>query len=229
MATGIVDKLIAKAAREVLSPLGLFQVGASRIWIDDNGWFLTQVEFQPNSWSKGTYLNVGMSFLWAQGEAFSEVLPYNVGCRESGYEEYRDDDELFYRQMLKMAGHAKKKVEEYRRLSKSQMLLNSIDSVSKVRKAWDSGMCHYFQGNEKSGDAQMKLLPVYSLDEREYEFDGKKQTRDWVVGLEKLAELLLSKTGAEKTDYVVQSIIEKRQRLHSRPKYKKLPVDPVFK
>lgn len=110
MALSTADKLIAKAAREILKPLGVFQKGSSRIWIDDNGWFLTVIEFQPSSWSKGAYLNVAISFLWEQGEGFKEVLPFNIGGRELSHKEYEGDDENFYDQMLKMTQYAKKEV-----------------------------------------------------------------------------------------------------------------------
>ena len=62
------NKIIMKAAREVLAPNGLLQKGQSRIWLDDNGWFFAVVEFQPSGWEKGTFLNVGMHYLWANKE-----------------------------------------------------------------------------------------------------------------------------------------------------------------
>ena len=58
------NKLLILAAREVLRPLGLVQRGRSRTWIDDHGWWLGVVEFQPSSWSRGSYLNVGVNWLW---------------------------------------------------------------------------------------------------------------------------------------------------------------------
>jgi hypothetical protein len=44
--------------------MGLRQKGRSRVWIDDHGWWLTVVEFQPSSFTQGTYLNVGVNWLW---------------------------------------------------------------------------------------------------------------------------------------------------------------------
>lgn len=150
-ALGTADKLIAKAAREILKPLGVFQKGSSRIWIDDNGWFLTVIGFQPSSWSKGAYLNVAISFLWEQGEGFKEVLPFNIGGRELSHEEYEGDDENFYDKMLKMIQYAKKKLLEYRKysadLSYAQTQMNNYwdsNSPSKVIQAWNKGMFCYF-------------------------------------------------------------------------------------
>jgi hypothetical protein len=41
------NRLVAQAAKEVLSPLGLTQKGRSRVWLDDHAWWLGVVEFQP--------------------------------------------------------------------------------------------------------------------------------------------------------------------------------------
>ena len=56
--------IINRAARAALKPLGLQQKGRSRFWYDDYGWRAYFVEFQPSSWSKGTYCNVGAMWLW---------------------------------------------------------------------------------------------------------------------------------------------------------------------
>jgi hypothetical protein len=58
------NRLIRDAARRTLAPLGLRQRGRSRTWVDDHGWWLIVVEFQPSSWARGTYLNVGAMWLW---------------------------------------------------------------------------------------------------------------------------------------------------------------------
>jgi hypothetical protein len=34
------------------------------VWLDDHTWWLVVVEFQPSSWSQGSYLNVGAMWLW---------------------------------------------------------------------------------------------------------------------------------------------------------------------
>ena len=62
-----------------LAPEGLFRVGASRRWIDDNGYFVIQVEFQPSAYDRGSYLNVGISFLWEASEGLNETLAFNIG------------------------------------------------------------------------------------------------------------------------------------------------------
>jgi len=75
-----------------LRPLGLYRKGRSRTWLDDRAWWLGIVEFQPSSWSKGSYLNVGVTWLW---DEFPH-LAYHVGGRVDGFghgfETYSDDE-----------------------------------------------------------------------------------------------------------------------------------------
>src|SRR5260370_1356446 len=59
-----VSKVIAEVAKQILAPLGVKRKGRSRTWLDDHGWWLGIVEFQPSGWDAGSYLNVGPMFLW---------------------------------------------------------------------------------------------------------------------------------------------------------------------
>jgi hypothetical protein len=67
-----VGQLIAIAAKAALSPVGCRRVRKSRTWISDQRFWLIVIEFQPSSWEKGTYLNVGAMWLWRarKGHAF---------------------------------------------------------------------------------------------------------------------------------------------------------------
>jgi hypothetical protein len=56
--------LITAAAKAALLPLGCKQIGRSRTWISDQGFWVVQIEFQPSGWSKGSYLNVSPIWLW---------------------------------------------------------------------------------------------------------------------------------------------------------------------
>jgi hypothetical protein len=62
---------IATAAKAILRPIGCVQKGRSRTWLDDRGWWVAVVEFQPSGWSKGSYLNVAACFLWAEKDSLS--------------------------------------------------------------------------------------------------------------------------------------------------------------
>jgi hypothetical protein len=78
---------IKRIARERLGPLGLIQKGRSRTWFDDHTWFVTMVEFQPFFYGKGSYLNVGASWLWWPEKDF---LSFDWGSRLPGYAEAGD-------------------------------------------------------------------------------------------------------------------------------------------
>lgn len=57
-------RIIAAAAKAALGPLGLRRKGQSRIWYSDQRFWVIFVEFQPSGWSKGSYLNIGIRWLW---------------------------------------------------------------------------------------------------------------------------------------------------------------------
>lgn len=105
------DKIINQAAKSVLKPMGLFQKGQSRVWIDDNDWFLIVVEFQPSNWDKGSYLNVAVNYLWNK----QEYLSFDYGYRESAFVKFNNDEKAFYDDMASLAEKAAEKVKEYRK------------------------------------------------------------------------------------------------------------------
>lgn len=82
-------KLLLAAAREVLRPLGLVQMGRSRMWLDDRGWWAGVVSFSPSSFARGSYLNVGVHWLWQDEEDVSfDVIDPRDG---EGFVRYESD------------------------------------------------------------------------------------------------------------------------------------------
>jgi hypothetical protein len=65
-------RIIAAAAKAALEPLGLKRKGQSRIWYSDQRFWVIAVEFQPSGWSKGSYLNTGIKWLWHAGRGFDQ-------------------------------------------------------------------------------------------------------------------------------------------------------------
>jgi hypothetical protein len=103
------SKILTKAATEILKPLGMFQKGRSRVWIDDQGWWIGFVEFQPSSWSKGSYLNVGVNWLWDEKDYFA----HNVGNRVAGFVGCVDDVQ-FTEEASRLARLASEQILDYR-------------------------------------------------------------------------------------------------------------------
>jgi hypothetical protein len=56
---------LRQAGRAHLADLGIRLASSTpRQWLGDRGWWLINVEFQASSWSVGSYLNVGIQYLW---------------------------------------------------------------------------------------------------------------------------------------------------------------------
>jgi tetratricopeptide (TPR) repeat protein len=105
------NRLVTQAAKEVLAPLGLTQKGRSRVWLDDHAWWLGVVEFQPSSWSRGTYLNVGAMWLWRRDD---DYVYFTLGDRvDEPFREY-EDEEQFLEAAREVARRAASEVERLR-------------------------------------------------------------------------------------------------------------------
>lgn len=84
------SRLLTHAARRHLRPLGLQQKGRSRSWVDDRGWYLIMVEFQPSGFSKGSYLNVGAHLLWRA----TPHPTFDIGHRVEDFVSYETESQF---------------------------------------------------------------------------------------------------------------------------------------
>jgi hypothetical protein len=105
------SRLLTAAARNILRPMGLVQKGRSRVWLDDHGWWICVVEFQPSSWGRGSYLNVGCMWLWH----VKDYISFDEGCRLDGFNEFHDEEQ-FETVARSLAEHAAGEVLRYRKL-----------------------------------------------------------------------------------------------------------------
>jgi hypothetical protein len=125
-------KLIAAAAKEALSPLGLKRDGKSRIWYDDHGWWCIVVGFQPSSWSRGTHLNVGVSWLLFEKAHWT----FDVGHREQGFSPAKAEQQ-FADALSRIVAHASERVRDYQeRFGTVQGAHRHYESVE-LRNHWD--------------------------------------------------------------------------------------------
>ena len=106
------SKLLNEAAKRGLKPLGLVQKGRSRTWLDDRNWFVIVVDFEPSSWSRGSYLSVSCNWLWMVKSSFSS----DEGGRLAPFEFFTGfhDVTQFAVASEKMAQAAAKEVVRYR-------------------------------------------------------------------------------------------------------------------
>lgn len=100
--------VVRDAARSALEPLGLVQRGRSRTWLDDRTWHLIVVEFQPSGWSKGSYLNVGVMWLWR----VTHALTFDYGYRLAEFEPA--DQPAWTERVDRLAARAASRVRELR-------------------------------------------------------------------------------------------------------------------
>lgn len=107
------EKIISDCAKDSLIPQGFFRKGRSRTYLNDNGYFFIQLEFQPRSYLKGTFLNVGISFLWQTTEGLDSDLAYCYDSRLEEFREFKDDEIAFSVEVNKMIASANKKILEY--------------------------------------------------------------------------------------------------------------------
>ena len=84
--------LLTRAAKQHLASIGLDQKGRSRTWLDDQGWFLIVVEFQPSSYSKGSYLNIGCNWLWNP----KDYLSFDYGSRLEPFKPFINEQQFAF-------------------------------------------------------------------------------------------------------------------------------------
>lgn len=111
------SKIISQVCKEILIPLGVFQKGTSRIYLDDNDYFFTVIEFQPSNWNRGSYLNIGLTFLWDYNK--SDVLYYafsrQPAARYGKFVEYKNETQ-FRKEITNLINIAKNEILFYRKL-----------------------------------------------------------------------------------------------------------------
>lgn len=161
------NKIINDVANKILKPEGLFRIGSSRKWIEDNGYYFTIVEFQPSSYLKGSYLNAGLDFLWEMTDDLNNILKYDLGGRiiiEKGTQfiEYRPElkncEKLFTLQTEEFAGVALENVKEYRKFrdlgyAKKMLVKKAEETLGSVQcwELYQLSMLCFFKGDYKEG------------------------------------------------------------------------------
>lgn len=170
------NKIIHQAATEILQPNGLFQKGQSRTWIDDNGWFLILVEYQPSNWEKGSYLNVGIHYLWSG----QDYLSFDYGGREHECVSCQGEHEAFYNSMLELSRLAMKKVLEYRKFrdisyAKKKITKGHKSSTSDSHQSFYRMMICGLDKDAKAVDYYNKLWKEVKDSELAYEAEYRRQ------------------------------------------------------
>lgn len=212
------EKVVRAAARKVFSPLKLLHRSESLVWMDDNGFFLTLVEFQPGSAPNSVSLNMGVSFLWNQ----KDYLTFDFGYREKAYIHCPDEVAL-YKEAAGLARYAKERVLGYRKLrvlscARRQMFAPDF-RPSGLWGDWDRAMVAILCGDCETGREYLERFFDYTPNEV-WEAEWLDRYRFLISACfhddEKLKALVL------------ELIADRRKKLRRMRGLEKLRQDPVY-
>ena len=82
-------RLITAAAKAALRSHGFKRRGQSRVYIADNRFWLTMIEFQPSGYSKGSFLNCYAHWLWGSNDH-----SFDYGGRVNGFVPFETIDQF---------------------------------------------------------------------------------------------------------------------------------------
>lgn len=190
------SKIINKTAKKIFGVYGIKQKGQSRIWLDDNGWFTTVIEFQPFRGRQGTTLNVGVNFNWYEKEYFS----FDIGYRQDvEFVDYAEGEEKFLTEIQKFCEIALNKVLEYRQNLKDlnnskQLILSHTFTSENIWGSYHKGtICGLTNEFDKQNEYYQKVL-------------NNSETFEWLNELKKRVKILAEK--AESQNMFTETIIE---------------------
>lgn len=237
------NKIINAVAKQYLAPEGLFRVGLSRSWVEDNGYFLTLVEFQPSNCCRGTYLNVGIDFMWEHSKSLNEILSYNYGGRVivgkgTQFAEYKERlknaDEVFTLEVEKFAVAAVEKIKTYREFRdteycKQQLLIKKYKAPQECRfwELYELALLCFYMGEYDEGqeyfDSFMKTAKnsIYR----------KNKYIDWIDEFYNycLSTIIPQLNSSEKAQKMVFEMINRRRAFfNGKSSYKKMRKDIIF-
>jgi hypothetical protein len=218
-------KPITMAAREHLVAMGLHQRGRSRLWYDDCGWYLINVEFQPFR-NPGTGLNVGAMWLWNDRDhwAFDDggrvywradgSSSYTWPPGEPGWTYFVDfhESERFARDVQLVARIAAEQVVRLRELFASPSAA-SAHLTSRPTRVGESRWWHWFNSGAAAG-----LAGDASTARRCFEAIAVDSSEPgWAQDLARRANELRELSADQLRAGLVETIHSTRQRLRLPP------------
>ena len=156
MSEGRHNIIIRSLCKELLLPLGVIQKGSSGLYLDDNGCYLTMVEFQPSGWSKGTHLNVGIHFLWKMQEYLSFDAYIGRSSRVGSFVQYLSDEQ-FEAKARELVSLAKEQVLFYR---DARNVRKALMNMHGGRHEEDKAMFSALNGRPSNGITRESVLKL---------------------------------------------------------------------
>ncbi len=208
-----INKIIKKLCKEIF-PSDVFQKGNSRVYLDDNGYYFTMIEFQPYSLGKGTFLNVGLSFFFDKSDFLSFSYAYNNECRiGKNFIEYKNDEQ-FEKDVRKYVELANDYILKYRQFADINYAKQYIVNIL----------------NDDNWNPYIKAMFCFLTDEQE---NGRKYYQMFLD--EPFFKRIIDrddypKDAAEMNkDYVINMIIKQREFWHSKSSMKKMKMMELTK
>ena len=206
------SKIIKQVCKEILIPLGVFQKGTSRLYLDDNDYFFTVAEFQPSNWDRGTYLNIGLTFLWDYNQ--SDVLYFafsrQIASRYGKFVEYKNETQ-FRNEIINLANIAKEEILFYRKLRDVEFakdwMISYIEKFNEKKYAkFGLDIANIFLLNNNT-----ELAKFY------YENYHRERNTEEQMNYKSLSK-----------EYLNSNIKTTRKMWHSKSSMKKMPVSTVY-
>lgn len=203
-----INKIIKKLCKETF-PGDVFQKGNSRVYLDDNGYYFTMAEFQPYSLRKGTFLNVGLSFLFTKEDYLSFSYSYHHEARIGKKFIAYIDDEQFEKEVREYVSLANEYILKYRKFAEidyaKRHIINELDDTN-----WNpyiKSMFYFLTDNRENGIKYYKMFlddPFFKRIITEYQYP---------TDIEELNK-----------EYVMNMIREQRKHWHSKSTMKKMKI-----
>lgn len=212
------SKIINKTAKKIFTPYGIKQKGKSRIWLDDQGWYATVIEFQPFSGRQGTTLNVGVNFNWHEQTYFSFDISYR---QDVDFVEYDGNEEVFSKEVENFCELALNKVLEYR------------EHFQNLQKAKSFILSQTYTSEDIWGSYHKGTICglTNNAEERNYYFQKLLQATHsgaWLNELKDQVNLLIENSGQQNefTENILETI-RKTRALKKLPEIETNPLPPI--
>lgn len=198
------SKIINKMAREILNPYSIERKGKSRMWLDDQYWYTTVIEFQPFNERLGTCLNLGINFHWYEKEYFS----FDIGNRESKFIDYKNDNQ-FVSEMQSLTNLALRKALNYRKILTD--LQTAETTIINYEFASNNLWGNYHRGIISGLNNDVKKSEEYfnRILENELEYDWQIELKEKVSSLK--SNLKNTKEFKEQVDEIIKNTRTKKK------------------
>lgn len=177
------NQLIRREADAALKPLGIRQSGRSRLWIDDHGFWVILIEFQSHKWDPGTFLNVGVSWLWRPKEYYT----FDFGHRIMDFTPFVDEPS-FIAPLRDMVSEAVGAVHRYRQMFQSaEGTADALGSMPLLERS-EHKLYNAAIASAVAGRWEVARALAAKIEGRAF---GPPEFRDPVLALHELAQSLL--------------------------------------